>query len=196
MTEKNSATYSEARIPRLSAEEAKAAADAAGVPAMMADLSVFQVLLRQPKLAKSMSDLLMTLLWGSALDDRLRELVIMRLGWATKSDYEWTQHWRIALSLQLSEADLLAVRDWRVSDRFGPAERAVLAATDETVTDGAISASTWQACVDHVSDDHQVLLELVAAIGTWRMVSGILTSLEVPLEDGVMSWPPDGKGPP
>lgn len=183
------------RIPLLPPDEAKAATKVAGIAEITADLNVFRVWLHHPKLSRWFNDLLMGLLWEGTLDPRLRELVIMRCGWATASDYEWTQHWRIALSLKLSEADLLAVRDWRTSDRFGPAERAVLAATDETITDGAISASTWQACVDHVSADHQVLLELVAAIGTWRMVSGILISLEVPLEDGVMSWPPDGKGP-
>ena len=118
-----------------------------------------------------------------------------RLGWSTGSDYEWTQHWRIALGVGVDEDDLLAVRDWRAADRFGDAERAVLAATDETVADGAISAATWDACLTHVSDDPVVLLELVSAIGLWRMVSGVLRSLEVPLEDGVASWPPDGQSP-
>jgi hypothetical protein len=46
-----------------------------------------------------------------------------------------------------------------------------------------------------VSDDPQVLLELVSAVGLWRMVSTHLRSLEVPLEDGVTAWPPDGRGP-
>ena len=70
-----------------------------------------------------------------ALDARLRELVIMRIGWATGSVYEWTQHWRVALQLGVDEADVLAVRDWRSSDRFGPVERAVLAYTDGLVAD-------------------------------------------------------------
>ena len=71
----------------------------------------------------------------------------------------------------------------------------MLAATDETLADGAISAGTWQACVEHVSSEPDVLLDLVSAIGVWRMISGMLRSLEVPLEDGVTSWPPDGAGP-
>lgn len=195
MTEGNSATYSEARIPRLSAEEAKAAADAAGVPAMMADLSVFQVLLHQPKLAKSMGDLLMTLLWGSALDDRLRELVIMRLGWATKSDYEWTQHWRIARGVGISEEELVALRgDWRSYSGFSPADLAVIAATDETLEHGVISESTWADCVKHVGEK-EALIELVVSIGHWRLYSSLLRSLEIPLEEGVVSWPPDGVSP-
>ena len=185
----------EPRVPLLPLDEAKAAAASAGVPEIAADLNVFRVWLHHPKLAKWLSDLLMGLLWEGRLDARLRELVIMRLGWSTGSDYEWTQHWRIALGVGVDEADVLAVRDWRGSERFGDAERAVLAATDETVEQGAVSHDTWQACLVHVSDDPQVLLELVTAIGLWRMVSGVLRSLEVPLEEGVVSWPPDGRPP-
>lgn len=185
----------EPRIPLLALDGAKAATTVAGIPEITADLNVFRVWLHHPKLARWLNDLLMGLLWESELDARLRELVIMRLGWATGSDYEWTQHWRIAGSLNIDADDLLAVRDWRNDDRFGPAECAVLAATDDTLADGAISESTWRECVEHVSDRHEVLLELVAAIGTWRMVSGMLRSLDVPLEDGIDSWPPDGRGP-
>jgi alkylhydroperoxidase family enzyme len=184
----------EPRIPLLDAAAAKEAARAAGVPEIAADLNVFRVWLHHPALAKWLSDLLTGLLWEGQLDARLRELVIMRLG-STGSDYEWTQHWRIALGVGVDKADVLAVRDWRASDRFGDAERAVLAATDETVEAGAISPATWQACVTHVSDDPRVLLELVSAVGLWRMVSGVLRSLEVPLEEGVSSWPPAGEAP-
>jgi alkylhydroperoxidase family enzyme len=183
------------RIPLLPLEDAKAAAASAGVPELAAELSVFRIWLHHPKLAKWLSDMLMGLLWEGRLDPRLRELVIMRLGWATTSEYEWTQHWRIALGLKVSEVDILGVRDWRNHGAFGPPERAVLAAVDETLADGVISAATWDACVEHVADDPQVLLELVSAIGLWRMVSAQLRSLEVPLEDGVDPWPPDGRSP-
>jgi len=186
---------SAARLPMLSIDDAKAAAVACGVPELAAELSVFRIWLHHPKLAKWMSDLLMGMLWEGRLDVRVRELIIMRLGWATHSDYEWTQHWRIALGLKVPEADILGVKDWKAYDGFGPAERAAMAAVDETLADGAISAATWDACVEHVSDDTQVLLELVTAIGLWRMVSATLRSLDVPLEDGVTSWPPDGEAP-
>ena len=36
---------------------------------------------------------------------------------------------------------------------------------------------------------------MVAAIGNWRMISSILRSLEIPVEEGTASWPPDGKQP-
>src|SRR3546814_14388689 len=67
----------------------------------------------------------------------------MRIGWRQGSMYEWTQHWRVARMLEIPEDDLVAVRDWKASDRFDRADRAVLAATDETLGSGAISARTW-----------------------------------------------------
>jgi alkylhydroperoxidase family enzyme len=183
------------RVPRLPVNEAKAAADEAGVPDYMAELAIFQVLLNHPKLACALNDLLATMLWRGMLDARLRELIIMRIGWLTASDYEWTQHWRVAQGLGVSAEDLLGVRDWQVYQGFGPAERAVLAATDDVVRDGAVSAESWVACQREFGPDPAVLVELVTAIGAWRMVASILHSLQVPLEDGVTSWPPDGQRP-
>jgi alkylhydroperoxidase family enzyme len=183
------------RVPKLPLEEAKAAADEAAVPDYMAELNIFQVLLHHPTLARGINDLLATMLWHGSLDSRLRELVIMRIGWLTSCDYEWTQHWRVASRLGVPEADLLGVRDWQQYEGFGPAERAVLAATDDVVLDGAVSAKSWAACEHELACDKTVLVELVTAIGAWRMVASILQSLQVPLEDGVSSWPPDGRSP-
>ena len=182
-----------ARVGRLAAEEAPQRGAEAGVPDALARLHIFRVLLHSAPLAKAMSDLLLGLLFRSSLDHRLRELVIMRLGWATRCDYEWTQHWKIALEqFGCSEADLLGVRDWRSADHFGEAERAVLAATDETLEHGAVSPETFARCLEHVGGE-AACIELVGAISTWRGISQIVRSLEIPLEDGVTPWPPDGR---
>ena len=183
------------RVPLLPVGEAKAAADEAGVPNYMAELAIFQVLLNHPSLARVLNDLLATMLWHGKLDTRLRELAIMRIGWLTASDYEWTQHWRVALGLGVSADDLFGVQNWQAHNGFGPVERAVLAATDDVVRDGAVSADSWAACERELGPDPAVLIELVTAIGAWRMVASILHSLKVPLEDGVDSWPPHGQPP-
>jgi alkylhydroperoxidase family enzyme len=183
------------RIQMLTPEQAKQAAEEAGLPAAMADLNVFRVLLRRPRVAKAVNDLLFSLLFGAELDDRLRELVIMRIGWATGADYEWTQHWRVAReTFHMSDAEVLAVRDWRDAPELGPVDRAVLQATDETLETGRIGPETWALCREHLDED--ACLELTAAIGTWRMISQLARSVEFPLEEGVASWPPDGAVPP
>src|ERR1700739_2669716 len=76
-----------ARVPKLPLDEARAAADEAAVPDYMAELNIFQVLLNHPPLARGINDLLATMLWHGALDPRLRELLIMRIGWVTPRDY-------------------------------------------------------------------------------------------------------------
>ncbi|CAM4075566.1 Carboxymuconolactone decarboxylase family protein [Mycobacterium basiliense] len=183
------------RVPRLPLADAKAAADQAGVPDYMAELNIFQVLLNHPHLARTFNDMLATMLWHGALDPRLRELVIMRIGWLTGCDYEWTQHWRVATGLGVSAEDLLGVRDWQSYNDFGSVERAVLSATDDVVRNGAVSTESWTACERELQGDSTVLIELVTAISSWRMVATILHSLRVPLEDGLPSWPPDGRSP-
>src|SRR5436309_9256523 len=113
----------EARVPRLPLEEARAAADEAAVPDYMAELAIFQVLLNHPRLAGSLNDLLAIMLWHGKLDCRLRELAIMRIAWLTASEYEWTQHWRVAQGLGMSAYDLVGVREWRSHNGFGPTEQ-------------------------------------------------------------------------
>ena len=176
-------------------DEAKAAADEAGVPDYMAELAIFRVLLNHPKLASGLNDLLARMLWQGKLDKRLRELAIMRIAWLTACEYEWSQHWRVAQGLGVSADDLAGVRDWQSRAEFGSAERAVLAATDDVVREGRVSAESWTACKQEFGADHAVLVELVTAISAWRMIASILESLEIPLEDDVVSWPPDGHGP-
>lgn len=182
------------RIPMLDLDEAKRRAGVRGIPDTMAELSVFRIALHQPGVAAGLNTMLHELLWNGVLDARLRELIIMRIGWSTGSVYEWTQHWRVARLLEVPERDLLAVRDWRTAEHFGDQERAVLAATDDTLQYGTITDESWAACREALGDD-AVLVELVAAIGNWRMFSALLRSLDVPLEDGVESWPPSGEAP-
>src|SRR3546814_20424609 len=76
--------------------------------------------------------------------------------------YEWTQHWRVARMLEISEDDLVAVRDWHGSDRFAAADRAVLAATDETLGAGAISPRTWTELEATVPDERARLEGVLA----------------------------------
>jgi alkylhydroperoxidase family enzyme len=179
----------------LSLDEALAAAQTADVPAELADRNLFRALLRCPSLAKGINDLLYSLLFGATLSDRHRELVIMRIGWSTGSDYEWTQHWAVAQSaFGCDSEDLLAVRDWRHSKRLDAADRAVLAATDETLETGRVGAQTWAQCERHL-DGSKACIELVAAIAAWRLISEITLSLEIPIESGMSSWPPDGTPP-
>jgi len=184
-----------ARVAMLSKEQARATAREMDVPELLADLNVFRILLRRPKAAKAVNDLLMTLLFRAELPHRLRELVIMRIGWSTRANYEWTQHWHIALDqFGLTEPELLDVRDWAASERFDEADRAILAATDEMLETGSLRPETFETC-RRVLGAEEPCIELLLAIGTWHLISHFANGVDLPLEEGVASWPPEGVGP-
>ncbi|MBW2228910.1 MAG: carboxymuconolactone decarboxylase family protein [Deltaproteobacteria bacterium] len=183
------------RVDLLSLEEAKEAAESVEMIAAFSELNIFRVLLHRPKTAKALADLLISLLFGGELDDRLRELLIMRIGWVTGSNYEWTQHWRIAREqFGCSEQDLLELRDdWRSSAHFGDDEKTLLAAVDALLEDGTLDADLSKRCLDRFG--RNATIELATAVGCWRLVSKLTNALSIPLEEGIASWPPDGRQP-
>jgi 4-carboxymuconolactone decarboxylase len=183
------------RVDILPLEEARESAKAVNMIPAFADLNIFRVMLHRPKTAKALSDLLVSLLFGGELDDRLRELLIMRIGWTTGSDYEWTQHWRIAQEqFGCSEKDLLELRgDWRSSTHFGDDEKTLLEAVDALIEEGTLPAKLASQCLERFG--RNATIELATAVGAWRLVSKVTNSLEIPLEEGIASWPPDGKRP-
>lgn len=180
------------RVPMLAKEEARIIGKEAGVPSTMAGLNVFRILSQHPTLAGVVAQQLAMLLYrGNKLDDRLRELIIMRIGWRTGAMYEWTQHWPIALRVGLTEEEILAVRDPDNATCLGAAERSVISATDDVLNKGSITNESWQACAGFLKT-HEERLELVAAICNWNTFSILLKSLNIPLEEGTEAWPPDG----
>lgn len=191
---------SEARIPLLDDATAETVAASARIPKYLADLNIFRATMHRPQLARALNLLGAVLFQGDAragfrgaapsLDPRFRELAIMRVAWLTKSNYEWTQHWRIARRIGVPAEHLIAVRDWHSSDLLSSEDRAILAAVDETIGDEAITDETWSELSSFLADE--ALVELTVVIGHWLMISTILRSLKVPLEDGVAPWPPDG----
>jgi len=182
------------RVALATAEQALAVGRAIGAPDVMTTRNAFRTLANNETMAKGVFTHLTTLLNRNTFSTRLRELAIMRIGWATGSEYEWTQHWRVATTAGIAEEDILAVRDWRASGRLGAADRAILAATDEMLAAGRITDATWAECARHVPTAAEQV-EMVVCIANWIMFSNILRSLDIPVEDGVMSWPPDGKRP-
>ena len=132
------------RVTMVSMEKAKQLGEDIGLPAPMATRSAFRVLANNPPLLKAVFGQLTTLLLRNTFDTRLRELIIMRIGWVTGSEYEWTQHWRVALNAGIPAEDVLAVRDWQNSDRLTAADKAVLAATDETLAGKTIFVHSFR----------------------------------------------------
>ena len=179
------------RVPMVSPERAREIGETLGMPARRTQSEAFRVVANNPGVARVAFSQLMQLLENNKFDIRLRELMIMRIGWVTGSAYEWTNHWRVATTAGIPPEDILAVRDWQKSDRLGAADKAILAATDECLAGKSISDASWAEVAKHVTDPaHQV--EFIVAMGNWLMFSMLFRNLRIPLGEGVTVWPPDG----
>jgi alkylhydroperoxidase family enzyme len=180
-----------ARVPMVSLERARELGEAMGMPARRTQSEAFRTLANNPGVARVAYTQLIQLLENNKLDTRLRELMIMRIGWVTGSAYEWTQHWRVAAAAGIPPDDVLAVRDWQSSERLNAADKAILAATDECLAGKSISDAAWADVAKHVTDPGQQV-EFVIAMGNWMMFSLLFRNLRIPLAEGIAVWPPDG----
>lgn len=70
------------------------------------------------------------------LDPQLRELAIVRTGYARASQFVFSQHCKAARREGVAEEKIRAVPYWTVADCFTPLERAVLAYVDGQILEG------------------------------------------------------------
>lgn len=179
------------RVKLVAIDDALKIAEQVGLASRFARGGAFRTLAHNPDLVRAVYGQLTTLLFKNRFDTRLRELMIMRIGWVTGSVYEWTQHWRVATEAGIPAQDILAVRDWKNAAHLTPADRAVLTATDESLAGQTISDATWAEVTKYVTDPAEQV-EFVVALGNWTLFSILLRNLRIPLEDGITPWPPDG----
>lgn len=190
-----------ARIELLEMSVASERAAAVGIRADLEGQPIWRALLHRDKLAAAIYRLVTVQLFKSQLDPRIRELVIMRVAWRTGSQFEWAQHWQLAVSLGVPEAQLAAVRDLPTSAgfsgrdpvMFSSRDQVILQAADCVVDTGAICGDCWSRLAAVASAEE--CIDVTFAITTWLYVSSLLRTFEVPLPTGMPGWPPDGREP-
>jgi alkylhydroperoxidase family enzyme len=116
------------------------------------------------------------------LDPVLRELGQTRAGWAVGSQFVYSQHCKSCRALGMTEEKIAAIRSWPVSDRFSPAERAVLAYTDAlAIAGGRVSDELFAVLKDHLSDEE--ILELTYITGLYVMHAIMSRALRLEYDD-------------
>lgn len=179
-------------IPLLPVDEAIKRGKEFGLDERFASLNAFRVMLNNPRAAGAVASLLRTLMFNHTVSSRARELVILRTGWRTRSEYEFGQHVRVSRDLKMSEQEILGVRDPDACPVYSDADRAVIRMADELLDQSEVSAQTWATL--EKSFTQAELVELLLIAGFWRMIAGYLKSAKVPLDADVPSWP-EGKAP-
>jgi alkylhydroperoxidase family enzyme len=141
-------------------------------------INVYKLLLHSPPLAESWFEHNNAARWSTQLDGRLRELVIVRIGFLTKVAYVVKQHVpKLALAEGLTLAECEALRDWRSSALFSERDRAVLAYTDAMTRDVQVPDAVFADIRRHFNERQTV--ELTVLIGTYAMHTRVFEALRI-----------------
>ena len=154
-------------------------------------LNIFRTLARHPKLLKRWMVFGNHVLNKSTLDPREREILILRIGWLCRSEYEWGQHVAIGKTCGLTDDDLVRIQEGPGAEGLDPIDALLLQATDELHADAVISEQTWRRLAERY--DTRQLMDLIFTVGQYNLVSMALNTLGVPLDAGLRGFPRAGE---
>jgi alkylhydroperoxidase family enzyme len=179
-------------LPLLSIDESARLGEKLGIDRLFPTSNVFRALLHSPSATAGFYGVLNALLFHNKVAARTRELIILRIGWRTGSEYVFCNHVRFSRELGISDKEILGVRDPQRCDAYSETDRTVLHLADELHEHAEVTRSTWAALEKAFA--RAELVELLLIAGFWRMASSFVKSAKVPLDAGVPSWP-EGRKP-
>jgi alkylhydroperoxidase family enzyme len=191
LTSQSGAT-SNMMLPLVSIDEAGRLGEKLGIEGWFASSNVGRGLLNSPSAAAGFYGLLNALLFHNKVAARTRELIILRIGWRTGSEYVFCQHVRSSRDLGMPDREILGVRDPQRCHAYSKIDLAVLQLADELHEHAEVTRSTWVVLEKAFTDEE--LVELLLVGGFWRMAAGFLRSANIQLDAGVASWP-EGRKP-
>ena len=150
-------------------------------------LNLFPTLARNPKLAESWLTFATYILRDSTLPPREREILILRIGWLCRAEYEFGQHTVIGKRVGLTDEEILRITKGPDAPGWAAFDATLLRATDELHGDAFITDGTWKALAQRYSE--QQLMDLVMTVGQYNLVSMFLNSTGVQLDQGIPGFP-------
>jgi alkylhydroperoxidase family enzyme len=175
-----------ARVPLLDVEDSPALTDLTDrIRAARRGrvINVYRLLLHSPPLAETWFEHNNAVRWNTGLDGRLREMVIVRIGYLARARYVIGQHVpKLALAEGLTLAECEALNDWQDSSLFNERDRVVLAYADAMTRDVEVPDAVFEPLREYF-DDRQIV-ELTVLIGTYAMHVRVFEALKLDPEQG------------
>jgi AhpD family alkylhydroperoxidase len=131
-------------------------------------------------------------LTSPVLPARLRELVILRIGYVMNCPYEVAQHTAVARATGINDRDIVALgseSDWETGD-FSGLERVALRLTTELLTTRRVAAALFEEA--HRALDSEGTVEVLMLINRWAGLALMLNALDVDVDESArISIPAD-----
>lgn len=134
-----------------------------------AGLSLFQLVVQHPEVLRRLKATGSFANRMTQISDRDRELMILRISWLYRSEFEWGQHYAQALDAGVSVEEAERAKAGPEAEGWNEWDRALLVATDGLVSDCMIPTPAWDVLRSRYSPE--VMLEFVIFFGHYTMVS-------------------------
>jgi alkylhydroperoxidase family enzyme len=146
------------------------------------DINLHRLLAHTPAGARAFGKLSHWIRHASELDARLRELVILQIGYSSDNAYEFSHHIRIGRQFGVSDEDIQCLIDETEGrpSNLTSLERTALTAAREMIQKGRIGELTFTALKTLLSP--QALVELVIIGSFYVGVVHLLASLDIDVE--------------
>jgi|AntAceMinimDraft_1070359.scaffolds.fasta_scaffold79853_2 alkylhydroperoxidase family enzyme len=144
-------------------------------------INLYRGLLNAPEMAESWLSHLDSVRWKTGLPARLRELVIVRIGYLCQAGYIIRQHVpHLAEKDGVSAQECAALSGDLAPGSFSPAEHAALDYTDAVTLEIRANDTVFETLTQHFDD--RGIVELTVLIGTYNMHARFVRSLDIDLE--------------
>ena len=119
---------------------------------------------------------------ASSLSARVRELLILRVSWLRRSEYEFIQHVVLGKRAGLSDAEIERIQFGADAPGWDPMDAELIRAVDELHAHAKILDATWQRLSPHFSTTE--LMDLVFAVGCYEILAMAFNTFGPQLESG------------
>jgi 4-carboxymuconolactone decarboxylase len=150
-------------------------------------LNVLTTIARHPDLFESFMPFVLYVLEQQTLPARDREMLILRIGWLNQANYEFGQHTLAGKQAGLTDEEILRIAKGPDDPGWNNFDAALIRAADELYSDAIISDATWNTLSQYYEEKQ--LMDVVFTVGQYNLVSWILNSFGVQLEEGVPGFP-------
>jgi alkylhydroperoxidase family enzyme len=146
------------------------------------EIALYKQLVHSPNMLRAFQTVGYHIRFGSPMNQRLRELAILQVGWLARSAYEWSHHVKIGYDFGVTDDDIQGLIDDTAGrpSSLDPLAKTVIKAAREVTRDGKVSDATFAAMKAEIPNEE--LVDLIVTMSFYNAVVRILASLEIDVE--------------
>ncbi|MDR3417222.1 MAG: carboxymuconolactone decarboxylase family protein [Nevskia sp.] len=149
------------------------------------------VMLRHPAATKAFLTFNNHVSAVGTIPKRTRELLILRISWLRRSEYEFVQHVVLGKRFGLGDADIDRLQVGPEAPGWDPVDADLLRAVDELNADARIGDATWAKL--SATFTLEQLIDIVYTVGCYEIAAMMFKTLGAQLEPGVCPLGPEAR---